>query len=192
MSTNKENLRKIAKTKRCAVLNRSEKNCKIREKVIELLCEQNAESVFVYVSVDSEVDTRDIIAEAFVEFDVFVPYTFDGKMVPVRLDSSARLYNVDKHGNVYRSGEPNARDYLPIGDSGKYRIDVTITPMLAFNDELYRLGYGGGYYDKFFASCDTVKIGVAYDEQKVDDFTPNEYDVALDAIVTQSAVLRRQ
>ena len=192
MSTNKENLRKIAKTKRCAVLNRSEKNCKIREKVIELLCAQNAESVFVYVSVDREVDTHDIIAEAFGKFDVFVPYTFDGKMIPVRLDSSDRLNRVDKHGNVYRSGEPNARDYLPIRDNGKYRIDVTITPMLAFNDELYRLGYGGGYYDKFFASCDTVKIGVAYDEQKVDDLTPNEYDVALDAIVTQSAVLRRQ
>ena len=172
-------------------LNRSEKDCKIQEKVLKLLCEQNVKSVFIYVSLGCEVDTRDIIANVFGKIDVFVPYTYDGKMVPVRLNNLDKLKCADKYGNVYLCNEPKENDYLRTDASNKYSIDLTITPMLAFNSELYRLGYGGGYYDKFFAACDTMKVGIVYDEQKIDDLKPEAHDVALDAIITQSAILRR-
>lgn len=192
MSQDKANLRKIAKTSRNALINRSEKNCKIREKVLNLLCERNVNTLFCYVSFGSEVDTMDLIRNVFGKIEVFVPYTFDGKMIPVKLDSPDRLLSADKHGNVYRYGEPVMSDFLLADTNGRYCVDVTIVPMLAFNDELYRLGYGGGYYDKFLANCDTEKIGVAFDEQKTIDLEAESYDIALDAIVTQSEFLRRQ
>lgn len=192
MSKDKANLRKIAKTVRNALTNLSEKNCKIREKVLKLLYERNVKNLFCYVSIGSEVDTIDLIRNVFGKIEVFVPYTYDERMIPVRLDSPNRLFNTDKHGNVYRYGEPLATDLLSVNADGRYCVDVTVVPMLAFNDELYRLGYGGGYYDKFLTDCDTEKIGVAFDEQKTTDFEAEDYDVALDAIVTQSKVFRRQ
>ena len=193
MSKSKADLRKIAKTDRNAIINRTEKNCKIREKVLNLLYERNVRTLFCYVSFGGEVDTIKLIREVFGKIEVFVPYTYDGKMFPVRLDSPDRLFAVDKQGNVYRRGEPtDALNILSVGVNGRYCVDATIVPMLAFNDELYRLGYGGGYYDKFFAECDTEKIGVAFDEQKTIDLDAENYDIALDAIVTQSKILRRQ
>ena len=192
MSKNKADLRKIAKTARNALTNRSEKNCKIKEKVLNLLYERNVRTLFCYVSFGSEVDTIELIRAIFGKIEVFVPYTCDGKMVPVKLDSPDRLLNVDKQGNVYRCGEPDTSDILSVGANGRYRVDATIVPMLAFNDELCRLGYGGGYYDKFLANCDTEKIGVAFDEQKTTDLEAESYDIALDAIVTQSKIFRRQ
>lgn len=68
-------------------------------------------------------------------------------------------------------------------------IDIVITPLLAFDKNLHRVGYGKGYYDKFFAKCrnDVQKIGVSFFpplEDEIEDI--NEYDVVLDNVIWAS------
>ena len=191
MSIIKDSLRKNATIKRNAVINRGQKDCKIRQKVLKLLCERNIVTLFCYVSFGSEADTAELIRELFGKVEIYVPYTYCGEMLPVRLDRIQRIAEVDKRGNTYVLNEPKSSDYLPLCPDGRYRIGVTIVPMLAYNKDLYRLGYGGGYYDRFLKNCDTFKIGIAFDEQLIDDLAVEEHDVALDAIVTPSAILRR-
>ncbi len=67
--------------------------------------------------------------------------------------------------------------------------DVLIIPLVAFDNELNRLGYGGGYYDrylaKYFKKKKIIKIGIAYSFQKLKKIPTNKYDIRLDHIVTE-------
>lgn len=70
----------------------------------------------------------------------------------------------------------------------KNNIDMLIIPCLAFDADLYRLGYGGGYYDRYLADFLGVTCGIALDCQKILQVPKNEYDIPLMLIVTEKQV----
>ena len=63
--------------------------------------------------------------------------------------------------------------------------DLIIVPGVAFTKKGNRLGYGGGYYDKYLASNPTYTIGAAYDFQIVDYIEINKFDVKLKEIIKE-------
>jgi 5-formyltetrahydrofolate cyclo-ligase len=64
--------------------------------------------------------------------------------------------------------------------------DVIIVPMLGFDASLQRIGWGGGYYDKFLAAQpQAIKIGVCYSIGEVEHIPAEPHDVPLDMIVTE-------
>lgn len=66
------------------------------------------------------------------------------------------------------------------------QFDVIIVPMLGFDSELHRIGYGGGFYDKFLATQPRAKkIGVCYEVGKVDKLPIEPHDIPLNLIVTE-------
>ena len=66
---------------------------------------------------------------------------------------------------------------------------VCIIPAVSFDSEGYRLGYGKGYYDRFLAGKNTVRVGVVYTEMMRDNLPRGRYDLAVDIIVTEKSVL---
>ena len=72
--------------------------------------------------------------------------------------------------------------------------DVLLVPLVAFDKNLNRLGYGGGYYDRFIAKIckkkKIVKIGLALSTQEVDKVPINIYDQKLDYIVTNRCLMK--
>tara|TARA_B110001450_G_scaffold167201_1_gene155921 strand:+ start:162 stop:707 length:546 start_codon:yes stop_codon:yes gene_type:complete len=72
--------------------------------------------------------------------------------------------------------------------------DILLIPLLAFDKNLNRLGYGGGYYDrlieKFEKTKKIIKIGLAFSIQKIDKVPINEYDKKLDYIVTNKYIIK--
>ncbi len=72
-------------------------------------------------------------------------------------------------------------------------IDVVVTPAVAFDRSGRRVGYGGGFYDRFFPRTRPValRIGVGFDLQLVDEELPSgHFDLGLDGVVTESGVFR--
>jgi 5-formyltetrahydrofolate cyclo-ligase len=72
-------------------------------------------------------------------------------------------------------------------------IDIVFTPAVAFDRSGRRVGYGGGFYDRFFPRTrpDTLRVGIGFDVQLVDQDLPSgHFDLGLDAIVTESGVSR--
>lgn len=71
--------------------------------------------------------------------------------------------------------------------------DVLIIPMLAFDRKGYRLGYGGGFYDrtleKLRATKKIIAIGVAYAAQELDEVPHDAHDQALNFIMTEREVI---
>jgi len=70
-------------------------------------------------------------------------------------------------------------------------IDIVLVPGVAFDKDLYRLGYGGGYYDRFLALLPrrTLKIGVAYSCQVVDLLPRGQFDCSMDALATEQGLV---
>jgi 5-formyltetrahydrofolate cyclo-ligase len=74
----------------------------------------------------------------------------------------------------------------PAADAADLRPDIILTPLLAFDAKLDRLGQGAGYYDRAFARFpDALRVGVAWSVQQVEDLPVDRWDVPLHAIVTE-------
>ena len=72
------------------------------------------------------------------------------------------------------------------------QFDMVLVPMLAFDRFRHRLGYGGGYYDRFLSRVrpDCVTVGLCFDLGYVESKLPSQsYDGALDMILTESRTL---
>ncbi|MDB9719002.1 5-formyltetrahydrofolate cyclo-ligase [Candidatus Pelagibacter sp.] len=72
--------------------------------------------------------------------------------------------------------------------------DILLVPLVAFDKNLNRLGYGGGFYDRLICKLSKkkkiIKIGLALSIQKIDRVPINEYDQKLDYIVTNEYIIK--
>jgi 5-formyltetrahydrofolate cyclo-ligase len=67
--------------------------------------------------------------------------------------------------------------------------DILLVPLLAFDDHGYRLGYGGGYYDRTLAAIRRARaIGIAYAGQRMDFLPHDAHDYPLNAILTETGL----
>lgn len=82
----------------------------------------------------------------------------------------------------------SASQYAPIPVAG---YDVIIVPIVAFDASCHRVGYGGGWYDRFLeGQSDAIKIGLAFEAQKVAKVPDESHDIPLDMIITEAQVYR--
>ena len=72
--------------------------------------------------------------------------------------------------------------------------DILLVPLVAYDSSLNRLGYGGGYYDRYIEKIDKIKkvtkIGLAFSFQRILSIPIDQYDKRLDFIVTEKEILR--
>lgn len=82
----------------------------------------------------------------------------------------------------------------PLDTEPMMRPDVLLVPLLAFDKRGHRLGWGGGYYDRTLGllrkTGDCTAIGVAYSAQEVDEVPTDEYDQALDWVITEQQAIK--
>jgi 5-formyltetrahydrofolate cyclo-ligase len=97
---------------------------------------------------------------------------------------------------LWRAGEPLALGVwnIPIPANGKELVpDVVIAPVVGFDQQGYRLGYGGAFYDRTLAAL-TKKpraVGVGYSQAAIATIYPLRHDIAMDVIVTEEGVVER-
>jgi 5-formyltetrahydrofolate cyclo-ligase len=72
--------------------------------------------------------------------------------------------------------------------------DILLVPLVAFDHKLNRLGYGGGYYDRYLARALNIKkiitIGLSYSFQKIKKLPINQFDMKLDYVITEKDVFK--
>jgi 5-formyltetrahydrofolate cyclo-ligase len=82
----------------------------------------------------------------------------------------------------------------PLPDQPEVYPDVVLVPLLAFDAHGYRLGYGGGFYDRTLRALrerkPIVAVGIGYDELRIDAVPHLDYDQRLDWVLTPSGPLR--
>ena len=72
--------------------------------------------------------------------------------------------------------------------------DILLVPLVAYDNDLNRLGYGGGYYDRYIEKIEktkkVIKIGLAFSYQKLKKVPVNIHDKKLNFIITEKDILR--
>ena len=174
----KKELRKKYTKVRAEVEDKDFKDKLIRKNLRKLDLYKKAKSVFVFISYRSEVDTKGIIEDILA----------DGKKLLVPLVKGSQMIAVEVKG-IDDLG-PNKMGILePKSGEEVIDVDLTITPGLAFDKAGYRLGYGGGYYDKFFAKVDTIRMGIGYYDQFVESLVHEDYDKPLQYLLTDRGLI---
>ena len=182
INQDKKSLRIIYKDIRSSVININVKNNKITEAVAESLQYQKADKIFAYWSVDSEVETSDIIIKALGDNKkVALPKCTDK-------DGNMKFYYIaslsDLIDGMYGIKEPptdNLADDFTVNS-------LCLVPALSFDKDGYRLGYGKGYYDRFLSAFTGVTMGLCYEECLRETLPKDCYDKKVNYIVTNEKI----
>lgn len=142
----------------------------------------NAARVMIYVSTEIEADTRKALAWLFDRGKTVAAPVCIGNEMKFRVITSFDSLEPGYFGIM--EPKSDCADFIPA------QSDVCVVPALAYNGAGYRVGYGKGFYDRFFRSNKCVKIGLCY-EDNVTDFQYDGFDVPVDVIVTEQVKSRR-
>lgn len=158
---------------------------KIFENLKNLKDFSNANLVLTYLSTDLEIDTKEIIEFALKQ----------GKTVAIphcNEQNELDFYKILNFDGLIKTKmgiiEPVANLQNKIVD---FTSSICITPGLIFDKLGYRIGYGKGFYDKFFKNYHHKCVGLCYNENVADEIPHDEHDKPVDVIVTQSEILNK-
>ncbi|MBQ9715289.1 MAG: 5-formyltetrahydrofolate cyclo-ligase [Clostridia bacterium] len=180
--TDKKQLKKDVLAKRDALDQRQEKSAVICKKIVDSNVFKNAKVVFAFLSFGSEVDTKIIVDACFLQGKkLCVPVCKkDGIMDAVAVENMS-----DMVYNKFGIAEP--ADVTKVVD--KTDIDLVVVPGSVFDKNLNRMGYGKGFYDRYFVGTRAKRVALAFDCQIVDEVPVDVYDVKMHCIVTEKQIL---
>jgi 5-formyltetrahydrofolate cyclo-ligase len=154
----------------------------VRERLLELDEVLEAGTVLLFYSFGSEVDTG-LVAERLVAAGkrLLLPYLGPHGMEAAEVGPGEPL-----DPTTYGPKEPSRR--VAVDPS---MVDVVVAPGLAFDRRGYRVGYGGGHYDRYLARLGhgATRIGLAFSMQVVDRVPREPTDQPLDLVVTDTEVI---
>ena len=174
---NKSELRAMIRTQQRAMTNEmiAEKSRVLGALFAETEAYRNARSIYGYLPYNQEVRTVPMLEQAIRDGKrVAVPKVFGDEMKFIWLDDLSR---VEKG----YSGIPEPIDDGPEADDPNA---LVLMPGLAFDKEGHRIGYGGGFYDKFLATePDHPTVALCYDFQVLEHLETEEFDIPVDLVL---------
>lgn len=136
----------------------------------------NAKSCFCYVDFKNEVPTKKIM-DYFKNKSLFVPVV-DGEIM-----------------HAVEFADLGTKNNFGVCEPINYKIvqkcpDISVIPLVACDVLGNRIGFGKGYYDKYLANKQTVKIAVCYDFQVIDSVPSQPQDIKMDYIITEKRIIK--
>lgn len=179
--TDKKTVRKLVRDQKRQL---TEAQIKERtEKILDILRKmefyEKAERIYLYVNYNQEVNTSILIDEGLKEGkEIFVPRVDGEQMNFYRIHSRD-----DLESGVCGILEPKAGCSVDTKHSG-----LMILPGLAFDQKHHRVGYGGGFYDRYLEKYpDFYKAALCYDFQVFMKIETEESDIPVDIVISESA-----
>ena len=160
---------------------RTDASREIERKILDHPWYQAAKTVFVFVGMPAEPDTRGIIDRALK----------DGKRVCVprcgerpRMDAAEIRSREELRPGAL--GIPAPGDDAPTVDPAE--IDLALIPCVAAGRDMSRLGHGAGYYDVYLPQTHAKKVCLCFEKLLTDGIPMTDEDVPMDAVITEQCV----
>jgi 5-formyltetrahydrofolate cyclo-ligase len=161
---------------------RAEKNRVILSELQRMSEIVGARHVFSYISYGFEPDTHELINWLH-ECDIRVS-------IPTIMDSG-ELCAVEFPGWHQIVAGPKGIPQPEVSRTLDEEIDVCITPAICYTESGYRLGYGAGFYDRWFNAHDvSVKIGITFEDTLVQQLPIQDHDIPVDIVVSEKRIIR--
>jgi len=179
----KEELRKILREQRNSLTNKNEKSRLIIQNILSSPAFQKASVVLLYRSAKGEVDTDELwqLCRKQGKNCVFPKCISKTEMIAVSAENEED-FSLSKFGIL----EPKSDVAFP-----KEQIDCILVPALAFDQNNYRMGYGGGYYDRYLADYQGDTVGLCFSELLVTSVLPNEWDIPVSLVATEHGIHKK-
>jgi 5-formyltetrahydrofolate cyclo-ligase len=164
---------------RAALPDRAAKEAALRGRVAQWLAHADVHAVGFFWPVRGEPDLRDTVAAWLGDDDRRVA------ALPVVAGDTLEFHHYSPDGLVQAGAFG-----IPVPAHGRIvQPDCLLIPCLAFDRERYRLGYGGGFYDRTFAALVPwpLAVGVAFEATRVETIDPQPHDMQLDVVLTDAA-----
>lgn len=163
----------------------------ITNSIKQFLCNVDAfQNILVYMHYQKEVRTNELIEfELASNNNVFVPKV-NGKDMEFyqifSMDDCERGYHDILEPRLLNT--PFSNYFMHIS---KDETSIMILPGLGFDKSGNRVGYGGGYYDRYLSRCmPDLTIGICYDDQVVESIEADPFDIKVDYIVTEKQIIK--
>lgn len=145
----------------------------LTQRLLSSAAYQKAQVIATYLSMPHEVSTAAFIKQAQLDGKrVLVPKTYgQGRMIFVDYDES----HLQK--SSFGLLEPMSEEAVE-----KTEIDLIHVPGVVFNSQGFRIGYGGGYYDRYLDDYEGTSVSTIYQVQQA-DFMPAQHDVAVKELI---------
>ena len=169
---------------------RKAKSDEIHQRFFQLTEQYDLRSYFLFVSFRSEVETMGLINQLLGRGKIVsVPFVSvkEKKMTAVRLINPGE----DLVPGYYGILEPSRKivDERKIDPAG---IDIVVLPGSVFDEKGGRLGYGGGFYDRFLAleiRPSALRVALAFDMQVLEEVPQQPHDMPVDFIITENRII---
>lgn len=176
----KKLLRKKFSEIRKNIPDRIKKDTAIRNVLLGQL--ENYDTVLLYASFGTEIDTFSIAEKLFGKYTVAFPVSHKNGIMTFHTVNST----VELRKGMYGIYEPDISLPQPVINDRT----LCIMPGLAFTPDGSRLGYGGGYYDRFLAEYPQIqKIALSYEELITDNLPVMQHDLKADYILTPERMI---
>ncbi|HIZ71360.1 MAG TPA: 5-formyltetrahydrofolate cyclo-ligase [Candidatus Atopostipes pullistercoris] len=163
---------------------RKEISNQIQDQLFQSDLWRDAQTIGVYLSVGNEWDTREIVNRALEEGrDVVIPKTFPDTKEMVFYQITDLKQTVKGPFNL---DEPDTNQTEPVD---KDRIDLLVVPGLAFTENGYRIGFGGGYYDRYLANFIHPTVSILHSSQILDTFLVEHFDIPVSYLITEKGII---
>lgn len=152
----------------------------IINKIINLYDYKIAKNIAIYKAFGSEIDLNSLEIDAIKnKKTLYYPFIISkGKMEFYKINSEKDMIK-----NKFGIYEPIPREEMRISPD---RLDLIIVPMLAYDIKLNRIGYGGGFYDRYLTQVNCKKIGICYSQFLKNNVYAENWDIKLDSIITST------
>lgn len=182
---NKKTLRKELMNKRDSLSEKEilDHSNSIEKSLFNLPVFKDSKNIFIFVSYKSEVNTHNIIKYCIENNkNIYVPIVDK----ETKTMNPSRLRDFSHLEKSYMGILEPSKDHIEFANNDL--MDLVIVPGLLFDKNGYRVGYGGGFYDKFFASLktDVIKLGIGYDFQyTAGNIEHDEFDIPVDYFLSE-------
>jgi 5-formyltetrahydrofolate cyclo-ligase len=164
-----------------------EDSARIRGRLLSVDRFREAKSVMLYLPARNEVDTWPLLDHFWARgSEILLPRCCEN--APGIMEAYAVTSRDDLGPGCFGLVEPRAERARKVPAPGP---EAILVPALAFDRRGYRLGFGGGYYDRFLPTlaCSPLLIGPAYAFQILENFPVEPWDRPVDLIVTPDGLL---
>jgi 5-formyltetrahydrofolate cyclo-ligase len=178
----------VQKREELGGLEKEEKNIAIAQRLFGMDEFKKSKTIFCFLSTSFEVQTERIILESLrLGKQVLVPLLDPGgeNLKASRIPSMDIDFVIGEYG--VRQPAPKFRNIVPFSN-----IDFVVVPGLAFDSFGNRIGYGGGFYDKFFKKItgNVSRVAVGYDFQLFNLVPHSDLDEPVHFLITETKALR--
>lgn len=182
----KKEIRRKVISKRDLLKNKIELDEVIEKKLKDNKIYKNSKNIFIYLGFGSEINTIKYVEDFLQEGKkIIVPYTDMKNKVMYGIEINT-LDGLKK--NKFGILEPTDGSEI----FNKEDIDLIIMPGVAFDRSGNRVGYGGGYYDKFLSeiNSDIPTIALAYDIQILEEVPSEKHDIKVYMVITEKETIK--